>query len=212
MTNETKPLLCTKCNKVADGCVWSAVRVDLCSECHPNLPEMECGGHKINFGVINDTPVLVCILHKFTKKGILSYPDFSVIDNTINNLNKVFDSLMSNKSEIDGLVRNFRHKRNTTRDNLIILGDEVNQGILKYLLKEERAHFAKMCKDLPNLASRRTLYGRIFMLENAGILVSDLVESNVGSEHVHYHVKEYHISRKHIHWVRDALQMHDVDI
>ena len=93
------------------------------------------------------------------------------------------------------------------QEKLNIIGDKINQRILGYLLENEKAFFNQMSRDLSEqrVVSRRTLYGRLMEMENAGILVSEMVSLDYGEKHIQRWVKEYHISNKHLPWMREVL-------
>jgi len=106
------------------------------------------------------------------------------------------------------LIKKIRDESGSdTREKLGIIGDSINQQILDYLLKKEKAFFNQMSRDLSErkIVSRRTLYGRLMEMENAGILVSDMVPLSYGEKHIQRWVKEYHISKKDLSWIREVL-------
>ncbi len=93
-----------------------------------------------------------------------------------------------------------------------IISDVINQRILEYLLEKKKAFFNQMSRDLSenNVVSRRTLYGRLMIMENADILVSDMVRLDCGRKHIVRWVKEYRISGKHLHGIQDTKDLEGV--
>jgi len=91
-----------------------------------------------------------------------------------------------------------------------IMNDKPSMGLFEYLIENENSFFNKMARDLSKkeVASRRTLFGRLLRLENEGILLTDMRHmTNYGEDHIQRWVKEYKIAEKHLPWIRQRLSM-----
>jgi hypothetical protein len=96
------------------------------------------------------------------------------------------------------------------KERLSFVNDPVTMGILKYIKENNSAFFNQIERDLSkDVASRRTLFGRVLKLETCGILVSDMKKLDVyGESHIQHWVKAYSINEEHLKWISYFLSIH----